>query len=58
MDAGTALATIIIFFALSYHGIKLNWWGNSVGSDTDDANGVPWLKVVTGGYFGKGKGEF
>ncbi|TYJ55061.1 OPT family small oligopeptide transporter [Cryptococcus floricola] len=58
MDTGTALATIIIFFALSYNGITFNWWGNTVGSDTDDANSVPAFKVATGSYFGKGPGEF
>ncbi|KIR43930.1 OPT family small oligopeptide transporter [Cryptococcus deuterogattii 99/473] len=58
MDTGTALATIIIFFALSYNGIKLNWWGNNVGSDTDDAKGTPWLTVPRGSHFGKGPGEF
>jgi hypothetical protein len=58
MDTGTALATIIIFFALSYHNIKLNWWGNNVGSNTDDSNSVPYLTVPKGSYFGKGPGEF
>lgn len=58
MDTGTALATIIIFFALSYNGIKLNWWGNNVGSDTDDAKGTPWLTVPRGSHFGKGPAEF
>ncbi|KAJ5997049.1 hypothetical protein N7522_008709 [Penicillium canescens] len=58
MDTGTAIATIIIFFALGYHSIAFNWWGNTVGSNTDDANSVPWLTVPKGGYFGKGPGEF
>lgn len=58
MDTGTAIATVIIFFALSYNNIKLDWWGNTVGSDTDDANSVPWLSVADGEYFGKGPGEF
>ena len=58
MDTGTALATIIIFFALGYHSIQFNWWGNTVGSDTYDSNSVPWLKVSPGGHFGKGPGEF
>ena len=58
MDTGTALATVIIFFCLSYNNVTLSWWGNNVGSNTDDANSVPWLKVPTGGHFGKGPGEF
>ncbi|KAJ7834593.1 OPT oligopeptide transporter protein-domain-containing protein [Mycena olivaceomarginata] len=28
LDTGVAFATIVIFFALSYQGIKLVWWGN------------------------------
>jgi hypothetical protein len=52
METGTALATVVIFFALSYQGIKLVWWGN-----TDDSNSVPWLKVPPGSHFGKGPGE-
>lgn len=58
MDTGTALATVIIFFALSYNSITLSWWGNNVGSDTDDANSVPYLTVADGSYFGKGPGQF
>lgn len=58
MDTGTAIATIIIFFALGYHAITFNWWGNTVGSDTYDAKSVPWLTVPKGSFFGKGPGEF
>ncbi|KAE8152078.1 OPT superfamily oligopeptide transporter [Aspergillus avenaceus] len=58
MDTGTALATILIFFALSYTGTKLNWWGNTVGSNTYDSKSVPYLKVSDGGHFGPGPGEF
>ncbi|KAK6083432.1 Glutathione transporter 1-like protein 2 [Seiridium cupressi] len=58
MDTGTALATVIIFFALSYNNITLTWWGNTVGSDTDDSNSVPYLTVPDGSYFGKGPGQF
>ena len=58
MDTGTALATILIFFALSYTGTKFEWWGNTVGSNTDDEHSTPWLKVGHGEYFGKRRGEF
>ncbi|KXG47533.1 Oligopeptide transporter OPT superfamily [Penicillium griseofulvum] len=58
MDTGTAIATIIIFFALGYHAITFNWWGNTVGSNTADARSVPWLTVPKGSFFGKGPGEF
>ncbi|KAB8290067.1 hypothetical protein EYC80_010393 [Monilinia laxa] len=58
MDTGTAIATIVIFFALTYHGIELKWWGNTVGSNTYDADSVPYLKVASGEHFGKGPGQF
>ncbi|KAK4700387.1 hypothetical protein P7C70_g5860, partial [Phenoliferia sp. Uapishka_3] len=58
LDTGVALATIIIFFALSYNNIKLNWGGNNISDNTYDTLGTPWLKVVTGGHFGRGVGEF
>lgn len=58
MDTGTALATVVIFFALTYHGTTLSWWGNNVGGDTMDSNSTPWLKVADGAHFGKGPGEF
>jgi len=58
MNTGTALATVVIFFCLSYTGVKLIWRGNTVGENTDDYWAVPWLKVPTGGYFGKGPGQF
>ena len=58
MDTGTALATILIFFALSYTKTNFEWWGNTVGSNTDDSNSTPWLTVAPGSYFGPRKGEF
>ncbi|BGP17729.1 hypothetical protein JCM10213_005310 [Rhodosporidiobolus nylandii] len=58
LDTGTALATIIIFFALSYHGIRFVWWGNTVGSDTMDSSSTPWLAVAQGTTFGPAVGDF
>ncbi|KAJ6490473.1 OPT oligopeptide transporter [Mycena vulgaris] len=58
LDTGVAFATIIIFFALSYQGIKIVWWGNTVNDTTYDGLSVPWSKVATGGHFGPGPGEF
>ncbi|GAA5840029.1 hypothetical protein JCM11251_006590 [Rhodosporidiobolus azoricus] len=58
LDTGTALATIIIFFALTYNGIVLSWWGNNVGSNTMDAEGTPWKTVAKGTTFGPAIGEF
>ncbi|KAG5358573.1 Oligopeptide transporter 2 [Yarrowia sp. B02] len=40
INVGVALAAIIIFFALQYSNIKLDWWGNSVSyAGQDGANG-------------------
>lgn len=58
LDTGTAVATIVIFFSVSYHGIKLVWWGNTVNSGTMDARSEPWLHVAKGMHFGPGVGEF
>ncbi|GAA6016258.1 hypothetical protein JCM10207_000448 [Rhodosporidiobolus poonsookiae] len=58
LDTGVALATIIIFFALSYHNVKFTWWGNTVGSNTMDAKGTPWLATPKGTTFGPAVGEF
>ncbi|GAA5902112.1 hypothetical protein JCM8208_002479 [Rhodotorula glutinis] len=58
LDTGTALATIVIFFALSYSGIKLVWWGNTVNSTTLDAKSAAWLHVPKGSHFGPSVGEF
>ncbi|KAJ7362691.1 OPT oligopeptide transporter [Mycena albidolilacea] len=58
LDTDVAFATIIIFFALSYQGIKLVWWGNTVNSTTFDGKSVPWKKMAKGAFFGPGPGEF
>lgn len=59
MDTGTALATIIIFFSLSYTGAKLVWWGNTVGGNTMDKLAIPWLSLTGNAtHFGKAVGEF
>ncbi|KAJ7723945.1 hypothetical protein DFH07DRAFT_855390 [Mycena maculata] len=58
LDTGVAFATIIIFFALSYQGISIVWWANTVNDSTYDGKSVPWKSVVKGSYFGPGPGEF
>lgn len=58
LDSGVALATIIIFFALSYTNTHLSWWGNNVGKNTMDAKGTPAFTVPKGSHFGRGVGEF
>ncbi|KAF7306551.1 OPT oligopeptide transporter [Mycena indigotica] len=55
LDAGVAIALIIIFFAIQYpnNGAAgtIDWWGNTVWQNTNDAMGVPW-KVSETGTFG------
>ncbi|KAL1408010.1 hypothetical protein Q8F55_004807 [Vanrija albida] len=58
MDTGVALAIIIIFFGLTYNGVKLNWALNTVGTKNMDAKGTPAFKVAKGSHFGRGPGEF
>lgn len=58
MDTGVALATIVIFFALSYNGIHLIWGGNTISNNTLDSASTPYLKAAKGAFFGKGPGEF
>lgn len=52
LDVGLALAGIIIFFALSYPGITISWWGNNVYNDTADGKTTPYLEMPAKGYFG------
>ncbi|KAJ6501623.1 OPT oligopeptide transporter [Mycena vitilis] len=53
LDAGVAIALIVIFFALQYpkNGtIAVDWWGNTVWQNTNDAMGVPLLVSETGTF--------
>ncbi len=52
LDVGVALAGIIIFFALSYPGVTISWWGNNVNSNTADGLGTPYKSLPETGYFG------
>lgn len=52
LDVGLALAGIIIFFALSYPGVNISWWGNNVYNDTADGNLTPYLAMPDKGFFG------
>ncbi|KAK9464221.1 OPT oligopeptide transporter protein-domain-containing protein [Lipomyces oligophaga] len=51
LSAGVAFSGIIIFAALQYPQVKLNWWGNSVyaaGVDYERASGI--LEVPANGF--------
>ncbi|KAF8213549.1 OPT oligopeptide transporter [Mycena galopus ATCC 62051] len=52
LDAGLAISLIVIFFAVQYPrgGTVLNWWGNTVWQNTNDAMGVPLLVSETGTF--------
>lgn len=62
LDAGVALGGIIIFFAVQYKEVSINWWGNSVSySGTDAGLFKTSLKDASSapdGYFGIRKNEF
>ncbi|KAJ7581435.1 OPT oligopeptide transporter [Mycena floridula] len=49
LDAGVALAIIVIFFCIQMPrgGISLKWWGNTVWIETADAMGLPLLVSET-----------
>ncbi|KAJ7151469.1 OPT oligopeptide transporter protein-domain-containing protein, partial [Mycena filopes] len=52
LDAGVAIALIVIFFAIQYPngGVSLDWWGNTIWQKTNDAMGVPLLISETGTF--------
>ncbi|KAI9510643.1 OPT oligopeptide transporter [Russula earlei] len=59
LDCGTAIGTLVVFFALQYprdgtigKGTIQNWWGNTVYTRTADQNTLPLRKVVEGEFFG------
>jgi len=59
LDTGTALAGIIIFFAVSYPGYSFpDWWGNTVPFNTADGNGTAWYAMPDSGYFGPPPGSW
>lgn len=52
LDSGLAISAIVIFFALVFPGVSLNWWGNNVQGSTSDGQGTPWRKLETNETFG------
>ncbi|UPK92172.1 hypothetical protein LCI18_003107 [Fusarium solani-melongenae] len=47
-----AITTFLVFFCLTYPGVSLRWWGNSVQDTTADGMGVPLDTVPMGETFG------
>lgn len=59
IDTGTAVAGIVIFFAVSYPGYSMpDWWGTTVFANTLDAVGVPNLSLPASGFFGPANGTW
>ncbi|OAA56306.1 Tetrapeptide transporter, OPT1/isp4 [Niveomyces insectorum RCEF 264] len=57
-SSGLAIAAIIIFFALQYNDIELDWWGNNVVAEGCEAKACPLIQLPKGEHFGPGVGEF
>lgn len=58
-SAGLALSGLVIFFAVQYKPVELNWWGNTVsvsGIDGDDTSRL--LEIPEEGFFGPEPGNF
>ncbi|KAK9345357.1 OPT oligopeptide transporter protein-domain-containing protein [Lipomyces starkeyi] len=60
MTAAVAFSAIIIFFAVQYKSVMLNWWGNNVVyAGVDGGNGrQTLLDIPAEGYFGLPYGQF
>ena len=56
--AGVAISALIIFFAVGYNPIKLEWWGNTVSWVGVDGQRIGILPIPERGYFGPEKGSF
>ncbi|KDR75502.1 hypothetical protein GALMADRAFT_140147 [Galerina marginata CBS 339.88] len=57
MDSGTVISVMIIFFTLQFPrggSIAVNWWGNSVHTETADWNRARLLPIPSGGVVWKG----
>ncbi|KAK4233856.1 OPT oligopeptide transporter protein-domain-containing protein [Achaetomium macrosporum] len=58
LTAGVAISALIMFFAVGYNPVKLDWWGNRVSSAGMDGRSVGILPIPERGYFGPEKGSF
>lgn len=62
LDVGTGLATVFIFFTVTFpHGKNQgfsegNWWGNTVQYNNMDANEVTYLPIPASGVFAPAPG--
>ena len=58
LTAGVAISALIMFFAVGYNPIKLDWWGNRISYAGMDGRSVGILPIPDRGYFGPEKGSF
>ncbi|KAK0705785.1 OPT oligopeptide transporter protein-domain-containing protein [Apiosordaria backusii] len=58
LTAGVAISALIMFFAVGYHPVKLDWWGNRVSHAGVDGKSVGILPIPERGYFGPERGQF
>ncbi len=57
LTAGVAISALIMFFAVGYNPVKLEWWGNKVSSAGVDGRSVGILPIPERGYFGPERGS-
>lgn len=55
---GIAFSAIIIFFAVQYKGVELEWWGNTVSYDNLDFKGAILKPLAAGETFGPSPENF
>lgn len=58
LSTGIAVSGVIMFFALQYNSIYVNWWGTVGYLETCDGNACTRLTLAEGESFGPGAGEF
>ncbi|KAJ3558412.1 hypothetical protein NM688_g940 [Phlebia brevispora] len=52
LDAGLAFGGILVFFCTGLPKVTLNWWGNTVWMNTNDALGMPFMMPPPNSTFG------
>ncbi|PWY71034.1 OPT oligopeptide transporter family [Aspergillus heteromorphus CBS 117.55] len=52
MSCGVAISALVIFFAVEYHAVNVNWWGNEVSYIGCDNDECPLLSMPASGVIG------
>ncbi|KAM7187691.1 OPT domain containing protein [Rhypophila sp. PSN 637] len=60
LTAGVAISALVMFFAVGYNPVKLDWWGNKVSWTGIDGRGTAGILEIPKerGYFGPERGSF